>query len=376
LPAQKPKARKTKPRKPKARRPKPKPQPQRLVRNSELSNFRRCRWQWAQGYVNRLKPIQEHPALRFGTLIHAALELRYPPGKKRGPKPAETFEELFTADLRETERTWKTFDAEEEWEDALELGIDMLEGFVKKYGRDEEWEVIESEMTFKAPVYLPPELELPPTLLSPHFDPSKPLFWFVGTMDGVWRSRMDGRVRIIDWKTTRNDPIREGAGKTVLDEQATAYWTWGVDALIEKGVLKPRMAKELDGMLYTFLRKAKEDIRPENSEGLKLNQDGTVSKKQPVPRFHRELVYRTESDRERARVRAVYEYLELLTAERHLAPVYKNIETGQTGHCSWCPFRDICELHEAGADWETMRDVTMEKWDPYAAHEIAEEGKR
>jgi len=36
----------------------------------------------------------------------------------------------------------------------------------------------------------------------------------------------------------------------------------------------------------------------------------------------------------------------------------------------------MCELHEVGADWESVRDATMTTWDPYSVHEIEEEGKR
>lgn len=357
------------------RKTKPK-QPQRLIRTSERTNFKRCRWMWDRGYNDRLKPIVERPALRFGTLIHAALEKRYPPGIKRGPKPAETFQKLYAKELKEVEAKWGFRDADGEWSDALGLGVDMLEGYVETYGRDEDWEVIASEMTFKVPVYGRQEdsgLWVPSVKGE---SGSKVLFHYVGTMDGVWKNRMDGGVRINDYKTTSKDPTKEGGGKAVLDEQATAYWAWGVDWLIAKKILKPRDQQALDGMLYTFLYKAKRDERTVDAHGHALNKDGTVSRRQPTPRFHRDIVYRAEHDRNEARQRAIQEVGEMNMVKAGTLQPYKTPETGAMGHCSWCQFNDICELHEVGADWEALRDATMEEWEPYGAHEIKEEGKR
>jgi hypothetical protein len=351
--------------------------PKLLVRTSERGNWKRCRWLWDQNYNLRLKPIQESPALRFGTLVHEALEVRYPPGKRRGEHPARAFEKIYARNLKEAEDEWGTF-ADDEWVDALDLGVYMLEGYVDKYGKDEEWEVIASEMTFQVPVYLDLSLltdqnklligllGLPEAVL----EGKEPLFYYVGTMDGVWKNRQDGGVRVTDYKTTKNDAIKEGQGKLKLDEQGTAYWTWGCDWLISEKILKPRDREALDGMLYTFLRKAKRDNREQDAEGYYLNLDGSRSAKQPSPRFHRELIYRSESERDKARARVINEVLEMMLVRAGFLEAYKNPDTGSNGHCGWCPQRDVCELHEAGADWETLSEVTMVEWDPYDAHEI------
>lgn len=334
-----------------------------LLRTSEGTSFDRCRWAWNLGYNEELQPVRQAPALRFGTLVHAALEKRYPPGIRRGPNPAETFEKLYLKDLRKYEKEgWSIKDTEsEEWENALDLGIDMLEGYVEEYGRDEDWKVIASEMTFKVPVYNSAGILI---------------FYYVGTMDGVWQNRIDGRVRIIDYKTTSGDPVKEAQSKFVLDEQATAYWSFGADHLITKKILKQREQESLDGMFYVFLKKAKGDLRPRNPEGLYLNQDGSVSKKQPTPRFHRELVFRGEADRIHGRERAIQRFREMQLCKLGELPIRKSPGTGYPDmQCQACSFRDVCELHEADADWETMLKVSTTHWDPYAAHEIQEEGK-
>lgn len=358
------------------KRVKPKDDGKRLIRTSERSSWNACRQQWYWGFVDNLKPHEERPALRFGSLIHKALELRYPPGIKRGPKPAETFEQVYLDDLKEAESTWG-FRADDEWEGALDVGVDMLERYVEEYGRDEDWKVLASEMTFQVPVYT---VEEEPGLWVPaeaDDEGARHLFNYVGTMDGVWENRMDGGIRINDYKTTSGDPTKEALAKWA-DEQTTAYWTWGVDYLTANRVLSPQKQQKLDGMLFTFLRKAKSDDRPQNAQGQYLNKNGSISERQPSPYFHREVIYRSDKDRANARQRAIRQFIEMEAARnRPEVLVYKQPGTGYPRQvCNSCPFRDMCELHEVGADWESQRDATMRTWDPYDAHEIEEEGKR
>jgi hypothetical protein len=362
-----------------ARRAAPRPRVQ--IRTSERTSFERCKWQWDRGYNDRLKPVEEAPALRFGSLVHAALEERYPPGIKRGPKPAQTFEKLFEADLKEAEKTWGFRDEDGDWAEAGQLGVCMLEEYINVYGRDEEWKVIASELTFSVPVYGRQEKNEEGLLglwvpCQPDDDDAVYLFDYVGTMDGVWQDRISGGVRVNDYKTTKGDPVKEAMGKLLLDEQGTAYWTWGVDYLLAENILKAKQKQLLDGMLYTFLRKAKKDTRPQNSKGQYLNQDGSVSKKQPGEYFHREIVYRDREQSDRARQRAIDQFFAMQDIREGKARAYKSPGTGfPDQQCKACAFFDICELNEIGADWEQMRDASMKKWDPYAAHEIQEEGK-
>ncbi len=363
-----------------------------MVRNSERSTFTNCYWQWDKSYNERLTPVVDAPALRFGSLIHEALEHRYPPGIKRGPHPAKTFAKLYEAELVEAEEVWGFRDGDGEWADAATLGEAMLNNYVDTYGRDEEWKVIASEMTFQVPVFaralrkldgsVAPAKEwndgLPPVgchvVACERTDKGAyHLYTSVGTMDGVWESRMDQTVLVNDYKTTKSDPAKEAPGKAILDEQATAYWTWGVDWLELQGVLKKAQQQRLAGMLYTFLYKAAPDERPTNALGQSLNKDGSVSKQQPVDRFHRDVVYRDREQTTRARNRGVQQVVEMLWRRAGVLPIYKTPGTTFPSQvCKGCAFFDVCELDEIGQDYEPFLKSTMKTWDPYDAHEVRE----
>lgn len=320
-----------------------------LIRTSERTNFKRCRWSWWNSYVERIRPKYSSPPLRFGTLVHKALEVRYPVGKKRGPLPSKSFEHFYKEELKEL-APFNIRDEDGEWADALELGISMMRGYIEKFGKDDEYEVIASEQPFQVPVYDP--------------ETKKLLFTYVGTLDGIWRNRMNGKIRMVDYKTAASISVTH----LPLDEQAGSYFAYAPDWMRKMGILQAdQMPSEI---LYTFLRKAKPDLRPKNKLGQSLNQDGTVSKVQPVPLFHREVVYRDPADIKNLRERVMQEAREMRLARAGKLAHYKNPGPFT---CMGCGYKDMCELHEAGADWETYRDATMVGWDPYDAHEIESE---
>jgi len=51
-------------------------------------------------------------------------------------------------------------------------------------------------------------------------------------------------------------------------------------------------------------------------------------------------------------------------------PIYKN----PTKDCDWdCPFKEACELHEMGGDWESVLELEFDTWNPYSDHDLLEE---
>lgn len=329
-----------------------------MLRTSERSTFKRCRWKWYHEFEEILKPRTPVPPLRFGSLVHMALADYYVKGIRRGPHPAKSFAKHYEAEAkRQGEFGFRVDDleADEKWAEAGELGEAMLNHYIERYGRDDEWEVLVTEVPFKQ--------------LVRHPLTGEPWFWYTGIMDGIWRNRITKKLHIVDHKTAASIQVMYLS----LDSQASAYWTWGLDFIYDQRFLKKN--ERPAGMMYNHLRKAFKDERPVDEGGFRLNKDGTVSKKQPPPYFTRTMIYRDFAEREAARRQVLAEFadMERVRAEGRQedgAPpesAYKN--NGQFT-CPGCWVFDTCELHEIGAEWQTMRELGSTGWQPYEAHEI------
>lgn len=325
------------------------------IRTSERLAFTNCPQQWEWSYVDRLKPNTPAPALRFGTLVHGALEAFYKPGIKRGPRPHITFEKLYEAELK-TQRKFGFKDDDGTWNDAGELGVAMMKRYYEHWSKDEQWEVLACEFPFHYPV---------------RNKNGRVLFTYVGVLDLVVRDRRLDFVGLVDHKTTTKDPTKITKA-LMLDEQSGSYWRYGVAALRAQRWLKPR--QRLNGILFNFIRKAVPDPdKNYNEAGQVLNKDGTISKRQPPPFFHREPVYRDEVDGAMLDTRVRAQARRMRRMRLGVEEVYKTPGTLTNPHCSWCPFADMCELHETGQDWEEFKRLTMSTWEPYAQHEIYED---
>lgn len=315
-----------------------------MIRTSERTTFARCRQRWWWAYRDCLTPKVAKPALRFGDLVHQALALYYKPSKVRtriirGPHPAESFVRLYDEQLKQLSE-FGMYTEEEEWSDARSLGIEMLENYVKHYGKDEQFQVIKPEVPFEVDMYDEDGLYL---------------CTYVGQFDAVIFDLNSGKLGLFEHKTAKT--VR--TGHLPLDEQAGSYWAFAPYVMEAKDLPK------LDFVLYNFLRKAKADDRPQNEDGFYLNKDGTVSKRQPSPLFHREIVRRGKSRADSVLLRVKRQAEEISWIDQGEMDVWKT----PNQDCHWqCDFYDMCVLHEQGQDWESYRDATMTRWDPYAAH--------
>jgi len=326
-----------------------------LLRNSERTTFKRCQQQWHWNFNDLLKPTETAPALKFGDLVHQALARYYKPGTKRGPHPAKVFESLFAEKLMD-EYAEGFRDEDGDWHEAGHLGVSMLERYVTLYEeQDKQYRVISSEQIF----FVPLKVEIP--------GHGVVKFRFVGTVDGVWQDRSNKDIFFAEHKTTKaiaTDALQ-------MDEQAGSYWTYAPKWLRRKGILKPGQMPT--HIMYNFLRKWAPDPAYRYDElGHKLNKDGSVSKQQAAPAFKRWPVYRDLADRINMHQRVLDEFTDMYTIRQGERAYYKNPGPLFMPNCRGCPFRDMCELHETGNDWEALRDATMTSWSPYAAHEIPE----
>jgi len=314
-----------------------------FVRNSERNTFARCRQRWQWAYRDNLTPKNVKPALRFGDLVHQALAAYYKPSKlrtkvERGPHPTDTFIKLYDEQLQ-VYTSFGMYTEEDEWEDARELGVAMLDNYIEHYGKDDRYVCVQPEVAGEVDLY----------------DGDEYSCTFVFQFDAVIFDRQSGKYGLFEHKTAKTIKTNHLS----MDEQAGSYWAVGPTFFGHKNL------PELDFVLYNFLRKGKKDDRPTNELGQHLNKDGTVSKKQPSPLFHREVVRRGPGSSESVLNRIVDQANEMRLVDAGELPPLKTI----TQDCSWqCDFFDMCELHERGADWQEYRRLEMTTWDPYAAH--------
>ncbi len=356
-----------------------------LLRNSERGVFKTCRLRWWWAYVERWVPAGA-PArpLAFGTLIHEGLAGWYIPGRKRGVPPWETFKIEYMKYVDDFGRL--NMRSEEDWVDALDMGEYMLRHYVEFYGTEEDkWDVVSPEQSCQVDVYDPETGEY--------------LFTYVFTVDAAVRDLKNrGRLGMLEHKSSAS---AEKPGSPIwLDEQGRSYWTFGEPWLIWEGYLS--WNENVDYLVYNILRKAMPDTRPKNDQGFYLNKPGKpelvawldkknvvtkgmkvedltakvaelggkpellgpVSKSQPPKYFNRETIYVTEEERLNMLDRVIAEFKEMQMVKRGELAIGKN--PGQ--HCNFCEFRDICELHESGNDWESVAVEMFKKGDPYADH--------
>lgn len=334
----------------------------RLVRTSERSAFKKCRWAWDLSFLQGLRQRRDAPVLRFGTLVHIALAEWYVPGKKRGKNPVKAFLKAYDEEIRIGGEFTIVADvddadpeADKKWSDARELGVDMLEMYLETYGDDKDWEVLATEQAFRVPVFSPKN--------------GRYLFTYAGILDLVCRQRSTGRIWIWDHKTTIAINLRALG----LNEQFGSYWAFGTEWLQNEGIINSKQFNDLSGLMVNYLRRARRDDRPRNELGQALNKDGSVSKRQQAEVFHREPTYRSMEDRERVRRRAMNDWWEMEQVRRGKLEADKS---PSIFNCPNCPWLDVCELHETGNDWEYYLARTTEEYDPYEIHEIEDSEKR
>ncbi len=289
---------------------------------------------------------EEPDALWFGIGIHEALAQWYKPGLRRGVQPAAYFRQWCGDEMREIAANYNDRDSvwgedAPKYEDALELGVAMLEGYIDEYGKDPDWDVIATEYPFEVNVTHEGET----------------VAVFASVWDGVYRDRSDGLLYLMEHKTAR----QISTSYLALDDQAGAYWAVAGTFLRAKGVLRPD--EEIAGITYNFLRKSMPDERLVNDEGLSLNKDGSVSKKQPTSRFLREVVERSPAEQQTQLLRMADEVRVMNAMRDGTIPVYKNTNRD----CTFCQFFTMCTLHERGGEsWKTVMKAEFVQQNPYA----------
>jgi hypothetical protein len=347
-----------------------------LLRTSGRKDLRRCQWLWYQHWVLGWSPRRPPTWSIFGIAIHRAMEVLYPPGLVNIAPRLATAQEAFLValngeirkvgvDVFEEEYERQEREAEEKGKSvrlvpAHELGVIMLEEYVKwatrEHHGDDEWEVIHTEQPFQINVPYPRSWG--------QRYAGRTMAVYCGTWDSFMYNRRTGEFWLWDWKTCKQLPDLRILD---MDDQRGSYLWVAKQVLLHKGLLNPQ--DKVEGIIFQYLKKQLPDARPTNPAGEALNKDGSVSLRQPSPRFLRLPSHRSEEQiiRQARRVQRELVHMELLFDDQEM--LYKNL----THECTRCPLYEMCEAHEAGDDWELVRDELYEQRDPFADHRAAME---
>lgn len=343
-----------------------------LVRNSERASFKTCQaqwnWRWNMGLVPAM-PRQD--ARWFGSAWHIVMAEYYLPKDSTSGFGRTNVEELHSIWDQQMKGIYTTIavgpyfgeDSEREWVDACALGHLMIDGYVEYWKGDPGWEILMPEQRFRARVpFNMRQAKRPATYWQMiGLDGRGYVAEIVGTFDMPIRDHSDnGRIKIVDHKTAAQyDPV---LSYLVKDDQAGTYIAVGTQALREAELIGKDEA--ITGMIFNFARKAKPDERAKDEQGRYLNQNGTVSKRQPLPLFYRESVERNKANRLRQMARIADDAEQIQLIREGQMGITKN--PGR--QCSWCDYRDLCDIDENGGDTEQFIKDVFKYDDPYKDH--------
>lgn len=311
-----------------------------------------------------LRPKREPTWALFGGAWHYGMEHYYPVGRQRGSveeaidaalenlelgmrKVGIDLSEISLDEDGEPEEGTRKADVElVKADDLLEI---MFREYRKRWGMDSEWEIIHTEQPFQIDV--------------PHPHRRGFITVYAGTWDVLARNRRTGKLWLWDHKTAKTI---QKSDYLELNDQAGSYLWVAKEVLVHKGILTKKDV--IEGIIFNIAKKAKPDPRPTDADGRSLNQDGSISKRQPTPRFMRYEVHRTPEAQMALARRVQQDAIIIHKMRTGRLPIVKR----PTHECPRCPLFDLCVLHEQQADgWEDYRDEFFVVKDVYADHREA-----
>lgn len=327
------------------------------IRSSERVTYKRCKkrwyWAWRKGLVPR---AHRFGALELGTWVHSALADWYK--NLQNPKPRKTlilrdiFSSYAKGDIYHAQEAGAPEHVIDKAAELLSLGEEMMTAYQQFYGFDHDFTVIGAEVPLTFSISDPVSHEI----IAIH--KFKPDAIIADSNDDVW---------LMEHKTAASIQT----GHLSIDDQARPYGAMSERALFNAGILTK--GRQFKGILYNFLRKALPDSRPMNDKGLYLNQNGSISKKQPPPIFVRKPITLTSKAKlitlKRVQAETV-EITELTLALR--SGQYKQEWLQKTPHKSCpktCEFFAMCEAEEMGTNIRNMERTMFFRRNPYLYEE-------
>lgn len=323
-----------------------------MVRSHELIDYGRCPkkwyWKWRMGLVPKTEIFS---ALSLGTWVHAALAEWYelPRSKRTVLALVEAYKAIVYVALHGYNGPTHVLDQGHE---LAALGLAMVTGYAKHYGNDPDLQIIATEIPIEFEITHPDGELIAIYKLKP---------------DAVFQSRKDGFIWLLETKTAASIRVEH----LPIDSQARPYATLAERALKTLGAIKK--TDSVKGILYNFLRKAHPDERDYNKQGLALNKDGSVSKRQPSPLFVRHPLKLTRAAKRIALERLKLDSLEITTVAEYLRQGrIKPSALRKTTHHSCpktCQYFSMCVLEEEGGDITEMRRTMYRRENPYEYYE-------
>lgn len=349
-----------------------------IVRGSEVSDFLRCRYRWAERWINKLEEIRPNDKLFFGTLFHKFVEVYY---KDRSYNDATgAMDYLFD---QQDKRGMEQVEIDALWD----LAVKVTRGYVDQWNGDRDMNILATELHIIIPLDNDIAVE--------------------GTIDLVYEDK-DGLLWFMDHKTTA--AIDKYEKNAAMDRQISRYWwmlqqlTKGIGMIEKDGqwvpfkdtldFLKIRY-KEVAGFIYNIvLRDAPVEPKVLKGGGLstdkrqktthdlywkELKHRGLIDENGFAPaeyheildhlasyendfgnRFFRRVpVFRGQHEVNAAMMEFYHTALDVHDVERAIKDgqtqlAYRNI----TNDCTWdCPFKTLCHATIAGDDAVSIRNI-------------------
>ncbi len=268
-----------------------------LLTSSRMRCFRECARKHDLRYVQGYAPVKTAEALRFGSLVHVALEAYW-----RAIQAWQRDSTMIFVDRLATDAVSDAIAAFPDSDRFEKIRAEeMVAAYIAKWGaRDpHEYEVLAVEKRFDAP------------LLNPETMHASKTWRLAGKVDIVLRRRVDERVLVADHKTTSDEVEGDDAtfwAKLVMDFQATQYvlgaesMGYAVDELLWDVLKKPRQRPLLatpllerkrtkTGELYAKQRaydETPDEYRVRVREAISAEPDRFIQRR-PIPRSNSQL---------------------------------------------------------------------------------------
>lgn len=225
-----------------------------LLTASRMRCFRACPRLHQLRYVEGWRPTVEAEALRFGTLIHTGLEAWLSWFGAMETQPENVTEipaDPLTAAIQAIQG--RAFD---EFEQVR--AEELLRGYDARWGSTmHEYAVLGAELEYRAP------------LLNPATMRASRTWQLGGKIDGILRRRSDGRVLVMEHKTTSD----------AIESDADNYWsTLALDGQISGYVIGAEaLGYQVDEILYDVIRKVGQRPKRATPEAeRKFTKDGRL----------------------------------------------------------------------------------------------------